>query len=209
MRVLFFSLAVVVADQISKFLVKGLSIPALGLHIQGMMLGESRPVIGDVFHITYIENPNMAFGIEFGGKVFLSVFALIASIALVAYLYRMRQERFGYRFALAMIFAGAVGNLIDRIFHGLIYGTAPIFQGNVVDFFDFNLFTINWGSFHFKFWPIFNIADMAVSFGVVSLLLFYRPTHRTEPAPGAQPNQTETAPDPSLAADTPAPQHTE
>ncbi len=178
MRVLYASLFVVVFDQITKFLVKGISIPSLGIDIKGMILGESIPIIKDVFSITFIENPNMAFGIELGGKVFLSIFAIIASIALIYYLYRIRNENFWNRFSIALILGGAAGNLIDRIFYGLLYDTASLFQGNVVDFFDFNLFTINWGNFHFKFWPIFNIADTSVSIGVIALLLLYRPHHK-------------------------------
>lgn len=177
MRILYVSLVVVAIDQITKLIVKGVDISELGIQLKGMLLGESIPVISDVFRITYIENPNMAFGIELGGKVFLSVFALIASCALVMYLYRIRKDHFWVRFGIALILGGASGNLIDRIFYGVLYNYGPIFHGNVVDFFDFNLFTINLWNFHFKFWPIFNIADMAVSIGVVLMLLLYRPRH--------------------------------
>ena len=101
MRVLFFSVAIVLADQVSKLLVKGLSLPALGISWQGIPYGASRPIIGDFFRLTYIENPGMAFGIDVGGKLFFSLFSLAASIAIIAYLYTARKEPLGFRISLA------------------------------------------------------------------------------------------------------------
>lgn len=186
MRILYVTGIVVLLDQLSKIFIKGISIPALGIDIKGMLLGESIPIFGDVLQLTFIENPNMAFGIELGGKLFLSIFALIASTVLLAYLYRIREEKFLLRLALAFVLGGAFGNLFDRIFYGVLFGYGGFFDGNVVDFIDLNLFTINWGSFHFKFWPIFNIADSAVSLGVITLLLVYRPKHQTLEASDAR-----------------------
>ncbi|MBE0645041.1 MAG: signal peptidase II [Bacteroidetes bacterium] len=171
MRILFLSLGILFADQLTKLIVKGITIPALGIAIEGMRYGESIPVIGDWLKITYIENPNMAFGLNVGGKLFLVLFSLVASIGIVYYLYRHRNGKFLLRLSLAMILAGALGNLIDRTFYGLISDTAPLFYGNVVDFLDLDLFTIQLGGSAFKFWPIFNIADAAVSVGVVMLLI--------------------------------------
>ena len=74
MRVLILSVLLVVADQISKLLVKGFTIPALGIHLEGMQYGASRQILGDFFRLTYIENPGMAFGIDLGGKLFFSIF---------------------------------------------------------------------------------------------------------------------------------------
>jgi signal peptidase II len=75
------------------------------------------------------------------------------------------------RLSLAMILGGAVGNLIDRVFYGVFYGYAPLFYGKVVDFIDMDFFKINFFGHHYDRFPIFNIADMAVSLGVVLLIL--------------------------------------
>lgn len=171
MRMLFLTLGILIADQVTKLVVKGVSIPALGLTIEGMNYGESIPVLGDWLNITYIENPKMAFGLDIGGKMLLVSVAFIASIGIILYLWRHREGNPWLRAALALILAGALGNLIDRTFYGWLYGSAPIFYGNVVDFIDFDLFTVTIGGGSFKFWPIFNIADAAVSVGVVVLLV--------------------------------------
>ena len=171
MRILFLTLGILIADQMTKLIVKGMSIPALGITIEGMNYGESIPVLGDWLNITYIENPHMAFGLDIGGKLLLVSVAFIASIGIVIYLWRHRDGNPWLRAALALILAGALGNLIDRTFYGWLYGSAPIFYGNVVDFIDLDLFTVTIGGGSFKFWPIFNIADAAVSVGVVVLLV--------------------------------------
>jgi signal peptidase II len=170
MRVLYTTLIVYLFDQGSKFFVKGGAIPFLGVKLQGMLLGQSKPVFGHWFKLSYVENPDMAFSIQLGGRLFLVFFTLLASIGLFIYLYKHRKDDFLQRLSLAFILAGALGNLTDRIFYGLVYHTAPLFYGNVVDFIDFDLFTIHLGSFFFKFWPIFNIADASVTVGVLLLL---------------------------------------
>jgi signal peptidase II len=73
-----------------------------------------------------------------------------------------------------MILGGAIGNLIDRVFFGVIYGYAPLFQGKVVDFVDVDFFDINLFGTIYDRWPIFNVADMAVSIGVILLIFFSR-----------------------------------
>ena len=171
MRILFVTLAVLLGDQITKLVVKGISLPALGITITGMNYGESIPVIGDWLKITYIENPNMAFGLDIAGKLFLVLFSFLASIGILVYLYRHRHAALLLRLSLALILAGALGNLIDRTFYGVWYGQAPLFYGNVVDFMDLDLFTVHLFGSSFKFWPIFNVADAAVSVGVVMLLI--------------------------------------
>jgi signal peptidase II len=171
MRILFLTLGILIADQVTKLIVKGFSLPAIGISIEGMDYGESISVLGDWLKITYIENPNMAFGLDIGGKLLLVIVAFIASIGIVFYLWRHRNGNPWLRAALALILAGAVGNLIDRTFYGWFYDTAPIFYGNVVDFIDLDLFTVTIGGGAFKFWPIFKIADAAVSVGVVVLLI--------------------------------------
>jgi signal peptidase II len=173
-RVLLLSLGIIVADQISKLLVKGISIPALGIALRGMSYGVSKPIIGDFLRLTYIENPGMAFGIDIGGKLFFSVFSVIASIAIILYLYRSRHEPLGFRISLAMILGGAVGNLIDRVFYGLLFDEGPLFYGRVVDFFDVDFFDINIWGYHLSRWPVFNIADSCVTIGVILLLFFHR-----------------------------------
>jgi len=164
-----------------------------------MCLHESIHVT-DWFYITFIENMGMAFGMQLGSKVILSLFRVIA-ITLLGYytcLEIRRQAKTGYIVCLAMIFAGAVGNLIDCLFYGLIFnesspyyvsyfvpfgsGYAPFLMGKVVDMFYFPLIETEWplwmpfvGGEHFVFFsPVFNFADASISVSVVVLLLFYR-----------------------------------
>lgn len=141
-----------------------------------MYYGESISVIGDFFRITFIENPGMAFGFNPGSdfKLWISVFSLIASIGLIVYLYVVRNKSLSLRIALALILGGAVGNLIDRTFYGIIYKYAPAFYGKVVDFFDFDFFNFAIFGRSYDRWPIFNIADASVTIGVLILILFYR-----------------------------------
>jgi signal peptidase II len=176
LRILFLTIAVIVADQISKFYIKGLAIPALNIKIEGMSLGESISVIGDFFRITFTENPGMAFGFDPGSdfKLFISVFSLVASIGLLVYLYTVRKKSLSLKIAIALILGGALGNVIDRMFYGLIYDYSPLFYGKVVDFFDFDFFNFSIFGRSYDRWPIFNIADAAVSVGVLILLFFYK-----------------------------------
>lgn len=135
---------------------------------------QSIPVIGNFFQITFIENPGMAFGLQIGGKLFLSIFTIFATLLILYFIWKNRHESLYLRTALAFIFGGAIGNLIDRIFYGAVYGYAPLFYGNVVDFFhvDFPDFTIFGKTFHS--WPIFNVADIAVSVGFVLILIGHK-----------------------------------
>lgn len=192
MRVLLLSAAIVVADQISKMLVRGLSLPALGIRSEGIPLGASRPILGEFLRLTYIENPGMAFGIEVGGKIFFSIFSLLAGIGIIYYLYRIRTGRLGIRIALAMILGGAVGNLIDRVFYGALFQGAALFHGRVIDFLDLEFFDLGLFGFHMTRWPVFNLADATVTVGVLLLLFFYRapadpPRPVTQSAPGETP----------------------
>ncbi len=174
-RVLFLTAFIVIADQISKFMIKGLEVPSLGISLKGMQLGTSIPVIGEFLRITFIENPGMAFGIEVvDGKLFLTLFSIAASIGILLYLYVMRTEKILFRISLALILGGAIGNLIDRTFYGIIYGESALFHGKVVDFIDVDFFNIDlWGFALQRFW-VFNIADASVSIGVLMMLLFHR-----------------------------------
>lgn len=177
MIVLLVTLVVVILDQASKLYIKGFAIPFMHINHDGMGHGHSIPVIGEFFRITYVENPGMAFGIEITPttKLLVSLFSILASIGLFYYLYTIRKQGLGQRFALALILGGAIGNLIDRVFYGLFFDYAPIFHGRVVDFLHFT-----YGS---KSFPIFNIADSAVTVGVILLLLFYK-QHEEQPAEG-------------------------
>ena len=156
-------------------MVKGIDIPMFGISFQGMPLGNSIPVFGDFLRITFIENPGMAFGIEVvDGKIFLTLFSILASVGILFYLYLMRSEKLLFRLSLALILGGAIGNLIDRVFYGVIFGESSLFHGKVVDFIDMDFFNLNFLGFQLsRFW-VFNIADASVSIGVVMMLLFHR-----------------------------------
>jgi signal peptidase II len=159
-RILFLSLAVLVLDQVSKLVVRST-----------MSLHESIPVLGNFFKLTYIENAGMAFGISISNNTFFTMFAVVASITILVYLFKMKGDQLAARLALAIILGGAIGNLTDRII-----------RGSVVDFFDFEFFNIHIPAFKLLFfnfpgysltrWPVFNVADMAVSIGMLILLVF-------------------------------------
>ena len=164
-----------------------------------MTLHESIHVF-DWFYITFIENMGMAFGMELGSKIVLSLFRAVAIIALVYYIRSevKKNAKTGYVICLAMVLAGAIGNLIDSMFYGLIFnesspfyvsyfvpfgtGYAPFLMGKVVDMFYFPIIETDWPSWipliggdHFVFFsPVFNFADTSISVSVVLLLLFYR-----------------------------------
>lgn len=176
MKALYLSFAVVVIDQLSKLFVKGFSIPFLNIDIQGMYLGQMIPVWGDFFRFTFVENPGMAFGYDPGSsfKLIISIFSLVASLGLIFYLYIIRNRSWSLKIAIALILGGAIGNLIDRTFYGVFFDYAPLFYGRVVDFFDFDFFDFNLFGRSYDRWPVFNIADAAVTIGVLILVLFYK-----------------------------------
>jgi len=175
-KVLYVTFVMVLVDQITKFWVKGFAVPFLHIRHEGMYYGQSINVLGDFFQLTFVENPGMAFGVDVTdhAKLWLSLFSILASVGLFIYLYSVRKQSFSLRLALSMILAGALGNLIDRVFYGVFYGYASIFYGKVVDFFDFDFFDFQIFGRTYERWPIFNIADMCVSLGVLILLLFYK-----------------------------------
>ena len=177
--------AAVLIDQIIKVAVK-----------LSMYMHESIPVFGDWFSITFTENPGMAFGMELFDKLFLTTFRIFAVIFLIYYLYRIvRSNKFpvGYLVCIALVLAGAAGNIIDCVFYGEIFsestyynvasltswgeGYGELFYGQVVDMFYFPLFVWpDWlpligGEIFFS--PIFNFADACVSCSVITLMLFY------------------------------------
>lgn len=185
MRVLILTAGIIIVDQVTKLLVRGLHWPALGISWEGMPYGMSRPVLGDFFRLTYIENPGMAFGIDLGGKLFFSLFSLVASIALIAYLVHVRRGPLGFRLALATVLGGAIGNLIDRVFYGVWFDYAPLFHGRVVDFFDVDFFDISLFGYHMSRWAVFNVADACVTVGVILLLFFHETGRRSDASPPA------------------------
>jgi signal peptidase II len=171
--VLLLSFVIVLCDQITKLLVKGVDIPALGITWQGMPYGASRQILGDFFRLTYVENPGMAFSIDLGAKPVFAMFSLLASVAIIVYLYSARRSPLGFRVALAMILGGAIGNFIDRMFYGIWFYSEPLFYGRVVDFFDVDFFDVHLLGYQLTRWPVFNVADACVTVGVVLLLLFH------------------------------------
>jgi len=146
---------VVILDQMSKYIIKST-----------MYLYESIEFLGDFFKITYIENPGMAFGIQMGNKFWFTFLSIAAAAVVLIYLIRLPNEKFLFRFALALIMGGAIGNLIDRLL-----------VGRVVDFLDVEFFDISLPAFEFLFinfpgyaltrWPVFNLADSAVTCGMI------------------------------------------
>lgn len=168
-----------------------------------MNIGEEI-VVFDWFRISFIENRGMAFGMEIGSKLFLSLFRIVAVGGLTWYIWKKIKEgaRMGYIVVLSIIYAGAAGNIFDSLFYGEIFtashpyytdlppaqlvpwgeGYASILMGNVVDMFSFPLFHgtfPNWfpvweGEDFTFFSAIFNFADACISVGVVVLFLFYR-----------------------------------
>ena len=150
-----------------------------------MDIGESIYVAGDWFQLHFIENNGMAYGMQIGSKLLLSLFRLVAIVILSYYIWQQARQkaRWGYVVCLAMILAGAAGNFIDCMFYGIIFGGyAPFMMGRVVDMFYFPIIRTTWpdwmpiwGGQDFTFFsPVFNFADASISVGVVVLLLFYR-----------------------------------
>lgn len=181
-------IAILLVDQIIKVWVK------THMHLHECI------AITDWFKICFIENKGMAFGMEIGSKLILSVFRIFAVCVIGYYIYlQVKQKvRTGYIICLSMVLAGALGNIIDCMFYGLIFnasspfyvsyfvpfgdGYAPFLMGKVVDMFYFPLIVTTWpdwlpivGGDDFVFFsPIFNFADASISVAVVLLLVFYR-----------------------------------
>ena len=125
--------AVLLTDQVSKYLIRA-----------NMDLGESIPLIENLFHLTYIENPGAAFGMLANKTVLFVILTLIIVGVMLYVALKMSNKKSLSFYALALVIGGALGNLIDRIY-----------KATVTDMFDFRI------------WPIFNVADMALVIGLV------------------------------------------
>ncbi len=187
---LVFSLLII--DQIVKIWIK-----------TNMTIGQSIPVFGDWFQIYFIENNGMAFGMQFGGelgKLALSLFRIVLIGFIIWYLRKLIKSNTpaGVLYGVALILVGAVGNVIDSMFYGLIFnessftqvaqlfppggGYSTFLHGKVVDMLYFPLIDTTlpdwipiWGGEQFVFFrPIFNIADSCITIGVAYLLIFKR-----------------------------------
>ncbi len=165
MKVLYATLLVVIADQSTKLMVRGVSIPWLGIDFAGMPLYSSKEILGNLVRLTYVKNPGTAFGLGPGFTVFFAVFSLLASIAIFAYMYRIRGQGLGMRLAFALILGGAVGNMLDRVFLGSLLDGGSFFNGRVIDFIDVNILRLPF---------VFNLADASVTAGVIMLIFFQR-----------------------------------
>ncbi len=180
--------AILIVDQVVKIMVK-----------THMHIGEDIPLIGEWCRLHFIENEGFAFGTSFGGtigKYFLTMFRIVASVAIGWIIVNQikKNGRTSLILCLTLILAGAVGNIIDCCLYGLIFsesyydiavlfppegGYAPFLQGKVVDMFYFPLFEFDWpqwmpfvGGNHFEFFSaIFNVADSAITIGVIWLLI--------------------------------------
>lgn len=180
--------AVIIIDQIVKITIK-----------TTYYLGEDYEIFS-WFHLRFIQNNGMAFGIELGSKLFLTFFRIILVGFLVWYMCKLvKQARvpLGYMVSVALVTAGAFGNIVDCVFYGEIFnnpyppqvasfvpwgdGYGGLFQGYVVDMLYFPLFAFDWpewlpiiGGRHFSFFdPVFNIADSAITVGMALIIFFY------------------------------------
>ena len=183
-KVLFTSFILLLLDQITKILVITYPPPILGFEVFGFYW----------FKIRYVLNEGMAFGWVIPGdygKLILTLFRIIVVVWGLFYVNKLiKQNSFssGLLICFGLIIGGALGNIIDSVFYGIIYQNKALFQGEVVDMLSFPFFTVdlpNWLSFlegsdeMFTFFaPVFNIADSGIFVGIVTILLFYRRNFR-------------------------------
>ncbi len=168
-----------------------------------MSLGQEFNVLGNWFIIHFTENPGMAFGMEFSGnygKLILSIFRIIAIIGIIYYLYIITRKKVktGLIVSLSLVLAGAMGNMIDSAFYGMIFSSSNYFEvarfmpveggygtflhGRVVDMFYFPIFQgfyPSWvpfvgGTDYIFFRPVFNIADSSITIGVLLMIIFQK-----------------------------------
>lgn len=208
---------VLIADQALKIWIK-----------TTMMLGDEIVVFKNWFILHFVENNGMAFGFEFAGeygKMFLTLFRLAAVAGIGWYLFKLAKQKelpFGFIVSISLILAGAIGNIIDSLFYGMIFqdsygqvsaifpeggGYSSFLHGRVVDMFYFPLiesrypdwFPFIGGNPLVFFRPVFNIADSSITIGIFSILIFYRKyfnkvEEKTEEADAEQPVENENKP---------------
>ena len=183
---------VLILDQALKFWVK-----------TNMSLGQEFNVLGDWFIIHFTENPGMAFGMQISGnygKLILSVFRIVAIFGIIYYLYLLTRKKVsnGLLISLSLVLAGAIGNMVDSAFYGMIFSSSNYFEvaqlfpegggyatflhGRVVDMFYFPILQGTypawvplWGGDEFIFFrPVFNIADSSITIGVLLMIIFQK-----------------------------------
>ena len=115
---------------------------------QNFQLNQSIPIIKNIFHLTYVTNSGSAFGLFKGMNVFFMIFAIIVIIAIYKYLNKIKNNEKILQIAVGLLLGGTIGNLIDRVMYG-----------SVIDFLDFRI------------WPVFNIADSAVTISIIFLVI--------------------------------------
>jgi signal peptidase II len=181
-KYLWIALLIIVIDQASK----------LSVH-RYMYIHEEVNVLGEWFKLHYLLNPGMAFGIKWDnefGKLALTIFRIGAMVGIAYYLIKMANKGIhaGFLYCMALILGGAIGNVIDSTFYGVLLNNAPFdsptrwFHGQVIDMLFFPLFRFNWpewipvvGGDNFLFFsPVFNIADSSIFLGVATILIFQR-----------------------------------
>jgi len=186
-----FILAILILDQSLKIWIK-----------TNMTLGQEHRIIGDWFILHFIENNGMAFGMEFAGKTgkqILSIFRIFAIVGIGWYLLHLIKKdiSYGLIFSISAILAGAIGNMIDSAFYGMIFndsyfqvasffpesgGYSSFLHGKVVDMFYFPIirgyypdwFPWNSGGEFIFFRPVFNLADSSITIGVTFILIFQK-----------------------------------
>ena len=181
---------------------------AMKIYMKSSMVAAAEPInlLGSWLRLQYIENPGMAFGMEFGGeygKLALSLFRIVAVSGIGYVLFTLPKETSrGFKICGSLVLAGAIGNIIDSAFYGVIFnesfnqlatsfpadgGYAPLLYGRVVDMFWFPLFDGTfpswlpiWGGEEFLFFrPVFNVADASISVGIILIFIFHRDFFKT------------------------------
>lgn len=165
------AIIVVIIDQLTKQLVR--TTPYL----------QDLEIIPGWLSFYYTQNPGMALGMNWASTPVISVIAIIATIGIFTYILRtMDRATIGYLLCMGLVLGGAVGNIIDRLIMGYIGSYGGILEGHVIDFIYFTLTVDGYSVFPY----IFNVADVAISTAIISLLVFHRqimPVEENEPAP--------------------------
>ncbi len=177
-----YAFGVVLVDQLVKLIVKFTMQP-----------GQDVPVVGDAFRINFIENRGAAFGLtiadlfnkvgvemtEETAKLLLTIFSIGAVMVIAYLLSQVRNHRSALPYFLALILGGALGNIIDRVFYGVWFSgmnwyEGGLFEGRVVDMFYLDFYQGEFLGIDMNLLPVFNLADLAISIGIVAVILFQR-----------------------------------